>query len=154
MKISGMVLGAVCCCGVAGGQRVEVQRGNATVLVESYAANIVRVSLSLDQAAALRGPGVGVSAGAVGAGWTQTSGAEGEVLRSSAMRVEISPERKRQAGGRGADIASFFHGGTPATSIRFSDASGKTLLRMQGWGTIGSEPQGWQHRGAAGAAAR
>jgi alpha-D-xyloside xylohydrolase len=67
---------------VAAGQQIAISRGEATVLVEPYAANVVRVSLSLRRDDALAGPGYGISAKAEGAGWVAESSEAGDVLRS------------------------------------------------------------------------
>ena len=56
---------------------VVLSRGEATVLLEPYAANIVRVSVSLRRADALAGPGYGVVAKASAGGWSKESGEQG-----------------------------------------------------------------------------
>src|ERR1700722_7644159 len=97
--------------GVAGAQQLSLSRGEATILVEPYAANVVRVSLSLRRDDALAGPGYGISAKAAAAGWTAEKGEQGDVLRSSRMVVRVSPEVKKYVPtGTQADIAKFFNG--------------------------------------------
>jgi hypothetical protein len=62
----------VCFGGIAVGQQIAVSRGEATVLIEPYAANVVRVSLSLRRDDALAGPGYGISAKAAERGGLQS----------------------------------------------------------------------------------
>ena len=120
--------------GVAGAQQLSLSRGEATILVEPYAANVVRVSLSLRRDDALAGPGYGISAKAAAAGWTAEKGEQGDVLRSSRMVVRVSPEGKKYVPtGTQADIAKFFNGSTPGVRISIKTPEGSSLLEMQGW---------------------
>src|SRR5580700_8115151 len=71
----------------ADAQQLNLGRGDATVLVEAYASNIVRVSLSLRRDDALAGPGYGFSGKGIPGGWVAEKGELGDVLRSSRMVV-------------------------------------------------------------------
>ena len=118
----------------AGAQQLSLSRAEATVLVQPYAPNVVRVSLSLRKGDALAGPGYGVTAKANGAGWVAQSGAAGDVLRSSRMVVTVAPQGEKYVPtGTAADIAKFFNGSTPGVGISISTAEGAPLLKMQGW---------------------
>jgi alpha-D-xyloside xylohydrolase len=125
--------------GIAVGQQITVSRGQATVLVEPYAANVVRVSLSLRRDDALAGPGYGILAKAEGAGWVAESAEAGDVLRSSRMVVTVAaagrrgPESVAGVKGTQADIAKFFNGSTPGVGISIRTPEGESLLEMQGW---------------------
>ena len=55
---------------IACAQQLTLIRGDATVLIEPYAPNIVRVSLSLRRDDALAAPGYGISAISSSSGWT------------------------------------------------------------------------------------
>jgi alpha-D-xyloside xylohydrolase len=110
-----------------------LSRGEATVAVEPYAANIVRVTLSLRKEEALGRPGYGITATANNNGWTREAGANGDVLRSTQMIVTVQPERKWTPTGTQADIAKFFNGSTPGVGIAFKTVEGKTILEMHGW---------------------
>ena len=119
---------------VAGAQQLTLQRGDATVVVEPYAPNVVRVTLSLLKDRALAGPGYGITAKAQSEGWSAESGASGDVLRSSQMVVTVSPQGKPyKPTGTAADIARFFNGSTPGVGISVKTPEGKTLVDMQGW---------------------
>src|SRR5580692_8125741 len=87
---AGMLLG-----GVAVAQQLSLSRGEATVLIEPYAPNVVRVSLSLRRDDALAGPGYGISAKTAGEGWVAESGQAGDVLRSSRMVVTVALAGRR-----------------------------------------------------------
>lgn len=120
--------------GVAAAQNgMVLSRGEATVSIEPYATNVVRVTLSLRRGEALGKPGYGISATAHADGWTHQSGDSGDVLQSSRMMVTVRPERKRTPTGTQADIAKFFNGSTPSIGITFKTPEGKTLLEMHGW---------------------
>jgi alpha-D-xyloside xylohydrolase len=81
-----MAMGSV--AGGAGAQRLELERGKASVVVEAYAPNIVRVTMSLDKARAMMGPGYGILAKPDAAGWTAETNEHGDVLKSARMGGE------------------------------------------------------------------
>lgn len=120
---------------IAGAQnRIATSRGDATVLVEPYAPNIVRVSLSLRKDDALAAPGYGISAQPSGAGWKLESGDQGDVLQSDRLTVTVAPQGKpHKATGTSADIARFFSGSTGYVGLDIKTADGHPLLQMNGW---------------------
>lgn len=117
--------------GVAHAQDIRTERGTATVLVEPYAPNIVRVSLSLRRDDALAAPGYGISAKPVMPGWQLTSDAHGDVLKSGALTVRVAPQAKES--GPQPETAKFFTGSTGYVGLDIATAEGKTLLRMNSW---------------------
>ena len=118
----------------AGAQQLNLKRGESTVLVESYAPNIVRVSLSLRRDYALAPPGYGITAAPQPAGWVTERDQSGDVIRSSRMVVTVSPEHgKWVPTGTQADIAKFFNGSTPGVDISIRTPEGASLLEMRGW---------------------
>ena len=114
-------------------QQMIVSRGAATVMVEPYAENIVRVSISLLKADATAAPGYGISAKPLASGWKIESGAGGDVLRSSRMSVTVAPQQNVTLTGTEADIAKFFNGSTPPVDISIKTADGAPLLEMNDW---------------------
>src|ERR1700723_772295 len=95
----------------ANAQQLNLSRGEATVLIEPYAPNVVRVSLSLRRDDALAAPGYGISAMPQHAGWTVENDKSGDVLRSPRMVVTVSPQGgKWVPTGTQADISKFFDG--------------------------------------------
>ncbi len=131
----GLVVGVVAMSALScGAQQLTLQRGNATVVVEPYAPNVVRVTLSLLKDRALAEPGYGITAKENGDGWRAESGVGGDVLQSSQMVVTVAPEGEPwKPTGTAADIARFFNGSTPGVGITVKTPEGKTLVDMQGW---------------------
>ena len=125
----------------AGAQSLTLTRGlpdqpegQATVMVEPYAPNIVRVTISLDKAAAIAAPGPGFIAKTSGDGWTSSNDKDGDHLVSSRMVVTVSPQGgKWTPTGTQADISKFFGGSTPGVGIAIKTPEGQSLLQMQGW---------------------
>jgi alpha-D-xyloside xylohydrolase len=115
-------------------QELKLSRGSATVLVEPYAPNVVRVSISLSKEYAFAAPGYGVLAKSQSAGWIAETGPAGDILRSSRMTVSVSPEgRKWVPTGTQADIAKFFNGSTPGLGLSIHTPDGATLLQLNSW---------------------
>ena len=99
-------------------QPLVVSRGEVTVMVEPYAANVVRVSIGILKDNATGAPGYGISAQPLATGWTSESGAAGDVLRSARLTVTVAPQGpSRPPTGSQADIAKFFGGSTPGIGI-------------------------------------
>ena len=73
-------------------QQAVLTRGDATVVLQPFAPNIVRVTLSLDKTAALKPPGVGITATGAAAGWAEESVDGGDTFRSDRMVIHVSPE--------------------------------------------------------------
>jgi alpha-D-xyloside xylohydrolase len=134
-SLSGLVVAASTISAVPGcfaqTAQISTERGDATILVEPYAPNIVRVSLSLRKDDALAAPGYGVVAQPATAGWTETSGEQGDVLKSDTLTVTIAPRPKR--GGPLPETAKFFSGSTGYVGLNITTADGQPLLRMNGW---------------------
>lgn len=116
----------------AAGQQTHIvtSRSGATVLVEPYAPNIVRVSVSLLEKDALAAPGYGITAQPEASGWTAASGDKGDGLQSGALRVSVAPQGKP---GPLPETAKFFSGYAPYIGISLETPDGKPLLRMNGW---------------------
>jgi alpha-glucosidase/alpha-D-xyloside xylohydrolase len=72
--------------------RFVLPRGNATIMVEPYAPNIVRITLSLSKAGALAEPGYGFIAQPSRTGWSHKRDSAGFDLFSAAgLVVKVSP---------------------------------------------------------------
>src|SRR5579872_1796819 len=73
--------------------RFVIERDGATIAIEPYSPNIVRVSFSVEKAAALAPPGYGFTGTQSGTGWTRESGPGGdETLRSARLNVRLAPQ--------------------------------------------------------------
>jgi alpha-D-xyloside xylohydrolase len=119
--------------GRAASAQVVLTRANATVVLQAYAPNIVRVTMSLDKAAALKQPGVGITATDAEAGWTQATANGEETFRSDRMVVHVAPESHGTASRTQADIAKYFNGSTPYVGLRIETPNGQPILNMHGW---------------------
>jgi alpha-D-xyloside xylohydrolase len=113
--------------------RVVLDRGGATVVLEPYAANVVRVTLSLDREQALAAPGYGFVGAPSAEGWSREQGEGGDVYRSSRLVVTVAADRSRTQMATQIDIARFFNGSAPPADIAVSTPQGGPLLRMTGW---------------------
>ena len=111
--------------------RIAADRGNATVLIEPYAPNIIRVSLSLRKEDALAAPGVGIVAAADENGWKHESSERGDQLSSSQLTVRLHPWSKYS--GPLPETAKYFGGSTDYIGLEINTADGKPLLRLNGW---------------------
>jgi alpha-D-xyloside xylohydrolase len=114
-------------------QQMVLTRNNATVAIEAFAPNIVRVTMSLDRAAALKGPGVGITAVPAASGWTKGKDQAEDTFRSARMIVHVSEESHWTPTGTQADIARYFGGSTPNIGVRIETPAGKQILNMLGW---------------------
>ena len=122
---------AAAATGIASGQQMTVSRRDATVMVEAYAPNIVRVSMSLRKEDAMAAPGYGIVARPIENGWTRETTAAGDVLRSGRLVVTIAPEPTRR--GPLPETAKFFGGSTPGVGLSIKTPDGASLVDMQGW---------------------
>ena len=125
-------------------QKVVITRGPSTIVLEPYASNIVRVTLSLLKDQAIAAPGYGISGTPAPQGWSYEETDDAEKYSSSRMVVTllggtphhraavleapITNVQKTQA-----SIGKFFNGSAPWADIRFSTPDGKTLVEMNGW---------------------
>ncbi len=111
-----------------------LSRSDATVMLEPYAPNILRVTLSLRKPDAIAAPGYGILAHPDLAGWHASSSTAGDTLASAGLTVTVSPQGKpRTPTGTQADIARFFGGSTPGVGLDIRTADGKPLLHLNGW---------------------
>ncbi len=111
-----------------------LSRSNATVMLEPYAPNILRVTLSLRRPDAIAAPGYGISAHPSAAGWTSSTSGTGDTFTSSRITATVSPEGKPwKPTGTQADIAKFFGGSTPGVGLDIRTSDGRPLLHLNGW---------------------
>jgi alpha-D-xyloside xylohydrolase len=111
-----------------------LRRGESTIVLEPYAPNIIRVTLSLKQDKALAKPGYGFVANAAAEGWSHQQTEAGDDYRSSQLQVTVAANKP---GGKPPltviDIGKFFNGSTPGADITLRTPEGKKLLEMTGW---------------------
>jgi alpha-glucosidase/alpha-D-xyloside xylohydrolase len=129
-----------------------LERNERTIVLQPYADNIVRVTLSTAKSAALDAPGYGIVGTPSTTGWTQERDPNGyDVIRSGRLIVRVAPEnlppphalpldalnqslRDRYFGGAGRG-----HG--PHNDIvSVSTSSGSPLLTMRRWSMFPNRP--------------
>ena len=117
----------------SGRAQVILDRGGSTIVLEPYAPNIVRVTLSLQKEPALAAPGYGFVAHPSSAGWSQQQDAGGDIYRSPRLVVNVAANHPGKPMATELDIAKFFNGSAPGAHITISTAAGKKLAEMKGW---------------------
>src|ERR1019366_229361 len=94
--VAGITLTVVCSQAQNPSQRQELERKGETIVLEPYAPNILRVTLSLQREPALAAPGYGVVAASDAAGWSASQTAQADVDSSSRMVVTVDPRPSRR----------------------------------------------------------
>src|ERR1700741_754350 len=124
-----------------------LERDGRVISLEPYAANILRVTMSIDKSAATAAPGYGFVAKPSEGGWTHERDAEGnDVFRSSRMVVRVAPAdlpKEKLPQRMPLDALNlglrdrYFGGGGPPTShadaLQVTTSEGKMLLQMRTW---------------------
>lgn len=119
--------------------RLVVSWNGTTVMLEPYAPNILRVSISTLKPYALAAPGYGIIARPNSGSWSFANTADGETYRSSALSATIvgPPSPSGPALLHQESINSFFsnNGGPHHANVRlrFQLPDGKTVLDMTNW---------------------
>jgi alpha-glucosidase/alpha-D-xyloside xylohydrolase len=73
--------------------RFVLERNDRTIVLEPYADNIVRITMSAEKPAALAAPGYGIVGAPSMAGWTQQREPDGyDVIRSGRLVIRVAPE--------------------------------------------------------------
>jgi alpha-D-xyloside xylohydrolase len=115
------------------GQRLQLDRKGETIVLEPYAPNILRVTLSLQHDAAVAKPGYGFVAVPDAAGWSASHTDKMDVYQSAKIVATVDMPDDTPMAQSDKDIALYFNGSTPGTHITFRTPGGKRLLEMTGW---------------------
>jgi alpha-D-xyloside xylohydrolase len=113
--------------------RLVLEKGDSTIVLEPYAPNIVRVTLTLLKDQATAPPGYGFVGTPSADGWSYEHQENGDVYRSSRMVVKVGISKPHKPVQTQIDISKFFNGSTPGADITFSTPKGNTLLHLLGW---------------------
>jgi alpha-D-xyloside xylohydrolase len=116
-------------------QSLVLTGGGETIVLEPYAPNILRVTLSMDDAAAKAAPGYGIIAKPDANGWTAEQTPAQDVYKSGRM-IAIVHRAKGEPptelfGTTGT--SKYFRGSAPWANIVIWTPDGKKLLEMNGW---------------------
>ncbi|HZL50557.1 MAG TPA: TIM-barrel domain-containing protein [Terracidiphilus sp.] len=116
--------------------RIVIDRDGSTIALEPYGPNIVRVTLSTLKDQAIAGPGFGIVAKPLPAGWTHETTPKEDIYKSARMSVHFTtppPPQRRPDGslwnGPRKNFGAFGRG--PYMTVTAAD--GTILLTMQGW---------------------
>jgi alpha-D-xyloside xylohydrolase len=109
--------------------KIVLERGKATIVLEPYAPNILRVTLSIKRDKALAGPGYGVTGAPAAAGWSASQTKLADIYTSARMVASV----ERPQFPPWDDSTSFFPNSTPGAHITITTPDGKKLLEMTGW---------------------
>jgi alpha-D-xyloside xylohydrolase len=129
LVFGGVALGAGSVRAQSSSQRLEIARKGETIVLEPYAPNILRVTLSIKHDRAVASPGLGLIAAPASADWKSSQTDKADIYQSS--RIVATVERPQGPGWD--DSASFFPNSTPSAHITFTTPEGKKLLEMTGW---------------------
>lgn len=116
-------------------QRLELTGGGETIVLEPYAPNILRVTLSLQPEAAQAAPGVGIIAKADAAGWTASQSNGEDVYRSDKLIAVVKHAKGAPPASPWGETGTskFFRGSAPWADIAIWTPDGKPILHMTGW---------------------
>lgn len=117
------------------GSQLELDRKGETIVLEPFAPNIVRITLSLQRDNALAKPGYGFIGSPNATGWQASQTEEQDVYQSSRMVVTVDRPRpsNRARPKSQSDIGEYFSGSTPGAHIVIRTPQGKKVLEMTGW---------------------
>ena len=132
---AGIVFTSISAAPQSPGSHLELDRRGETIVLEPYAPNILRVTLSLQHDNALAKPGYGFIASPDAAGWSASQTEEQDVYQSSRMIVSVDrPHPSNHAPVQSqVDIGKYFSGSTPGAHIVIRTPQGKKVLEMTGW---------------------
>jgi alpha-D-xyloside xylohydrolase len=107
-----------------------LDRGGSQVSIESYAPNIVRITISLDKNLALAPPGFGIIAATDDTGWKHRATASGDEFSSDVMSVDV---KAQPWPGPPSQMERYFSPSLPPVSLTVSKIGGEPILSMSGW---------------------
>src|ERR1700722_11935212 len=90
--LAGTLFPGVCALAQSPSQRLEIDRKGETIVLEPYAPNIIRVTLSLKKDAALAVPGYGITGTPAPAGWSATETPQANVYQSGRIVATIDKD--------------------------------------------------------------
>ena len=135
-----------------------LERSGRVISLESYAPNVVRVTMSTNKATATSAPGYGFVAKPSPEGWTHERGAQGyDVFRSARIVVRVAPgelpkENQPQPmplDDLNSQLREVYFGGMGGhphhDALRVTTTSGKTMLQMRTWMMAPERPDVAQH---------
>lgn len=137
MKIKHLILGlssSLCLLTSANLAMAEpmkvLDRNGAYIGVETYAPNIIRVTIGEDYATAASAPGYGFNGKPDTKGFSHTSGEKGDDFTSSQLSLHINAQPWPSAPSMGE---RYFAPALPPVGLQVKNAKGEQVLAMNGW---------------------
>src|SRR5664279_1053380 len=113
---------------------VVLDRESSTIVLEPYAPNVMRVTLSRLKEKAAAAPGYGFNATPSATGWRHARDDRGDMYTSDRMTVTVDADRPPTPTVNDLQLDKFFHFlEQPRAHITIRTPDGKTLLEMDGW---------------------
>ena len=107
-----------------------LDRNGSLVSVESYAPNIVRITLGTDKDTVLAPPGFGIIAKPDEHGWQHQSTAAGDELSSTALSLEVKAQPQP---GPPTQMQRYFAPSLPPVALTVHKPGGERILEMNHW---------------------
>ncbi len=107
-----------------------LDRNGSLVSIESYAPNIVRVTLGTDKDTVLEPPGYGISAKPDDRGWKHQATAAGDEFSSGVLSLEVKAQPRP---GPPTQMQRYFAPSLPPFSLSVSRPGGARILEMNRW---------------------
>ncbi|PVM87222.1 TIM-barrel domain-containing protein [Caulobacter radicis] len=127
--VSGLALSAGAGMAIAAPQ-TTVDRNGAYVSVETYAPNVIRVTISQDKDLAKGAPGYGVNGVATDKGWRHDQKAGADIFTSAELSLEVVAQPWP---GAPSLQERYFAPALPPVSIKVRKPDGTSLVDMTGW---------------------
>ncbi|SFJ70436.1 alpha-D-xyloside xylohydrolase [Sphingomonas sp. NFR04] len=108
----------------------SLDRNGASVSIEPYAPNIVRVTIAMDRALADAPPGDGPNAKPDATGWNHVVNADGDVFTSSAVSLTVNAEPWPKAP---TQMQRYFAPSLPHVGLTVRGRDGHVIAEMTGW---------------------
>lgn len=143
---------AVCPPARAADSQFVLSRHGRVIVLEPYAPNIIRITMSQEESSAVASPGYGFVGTPSMTGWSHEQDSAGnDVIRSARMVIRVTPEdqpapRPMQLDAINQSLREHYFGGEPRSFEPHNDAlsitteSGKPLLTMRRWMMIPRHP--------------
>ena len=113
-----------------GSPPVLLDRNGSLVAVESYAPNILRVTLGTDKDTVLEPPGFGISATADARGWKHQATASGDQFSSAVFSLQVHAQPYP---GPPSQMERYFAPSLPPLTLTVRAPGGDRILEMSGW---------------------
>ena len=114
---------------------LKLDRDGETIVLEPYAPNILRVTISLKAKTAQGAPGYGFVATPATAGWAASHTPQADIYRSERIVATVDKDLPPSHSPLQSqlDIGKYFSGSAPNAHITLRTPAGKNLLEMNGW---------------------